>query len=83
MGRPSSSRIQKRSRPCLASAVQASLSAAVAFASDLSAVPRPPSVRYTELSSILQDEIHAAITGIKSAEQALNDACGRIDALGQ
>jgi uncharacterized protein (TIRG00374 family) len=48
-----------------------------------SAVPRPPSVRYTELSSILQDEIHAAITGIKPAEQALNDACQRIDALGQ
>jgi len=48
-----------------------------------SAVPRPPSVRYTELSSILQDEIHSAITGIKPAEQALNDACGRIDALGQ
>jgi uncharacterized protein (TIRG00374 family) len=48
-----------------------------------SAVPRPPSVRYTELSSILQDEIHAAITGIKPAEQALDDACGRIDALGQ
>jgi uncharacterized protein (TIRG00374 family) len=48
-----------------------------------SAVPRPPSVRYTELSSILQDEIHAAITGIKPAEQALNDACGRIDALEQ
>ena len=48
-----------------------------------SAVPRPPSVRYTELSSILQDEIHAAITGIKPAEQALNEACQRIDALGQ
>lgn len=47
------------------------------------AVPRPPSVRYTELSSILQDEIHAAITGIKPAEQALNEACQRIDALGQ
>jgi uncharacterized protein (TIRG00374 family) len=48
-----------------------------------SAVPRPPSTRYTELSSILQDEIHSAITGIKPAEQALNDACQRIDALGQ
>lgn len=48
-----------------------------------SAVPRPPSVRYTELSSILQDEIHSAITGIKPADQALNDACQRIDALGQ
>ncbi|HSN75871.1 MAG TPA: extracellular solute-binding protein [Anaerolineae bacterium] len=48
-----------------------------------SAVPRPPSVRYTELSSILQDEIHSAITGIKPAEQALNDACQRIDGLEQ
>lgn len=47
------------------------------------AVSRPPSTRYTELSSILQDELHAAITGIKSAEQALNDACQRIDALEQ
>ncbi len=47
------------------------------------AVPRPPSTRYTEMSSILQDELHAAITGIKPAEQALNDACQRIDALGQ
>ncbi len=42
MGRPSRSRIQKRSRPRFARATQASLSAAVAFASDLSAVPRPP-----------------------------------------
>lgn len=47
------------------------------------AVPRPPSTRYTELSSILQDELHSAITGIKPAEQALNDACQRIDALEQ
>jgi len=47
------------------------------------AVSRPPSTRYTELSSILQDELHAAITGIKPAKQALNDACQRIDALAQ
>ncbi len=47
------------------------------------AVSRPPSTRYTELSSILQDELHAAIAGIKPVEQALNDACQRIDALGQ
>jgi multiple sugar transport system substrate-binding protein len=45
------------------------------------AVPRPPSTSYTELSNILQEEIHSAITGIKPVEQALNDACGRIDAL--
>jgi multiple sugar transport system substrate-binding protein len=45
------------------------------------AVSRPPSTRYTELSSILQDEIHSAITGIKPAAQALNGACQRIDAL--
>lgn len=45
------------------------------------AYPRPPSTRYTELSSVLQDEVHAAITGIKSPQQALDDACRRIDAL--
>ncbi|MDW8319229.1 MAG: extracellular solute-binding protein [Anaerolineae bacterium] len=45
------------------------------------AYPRPPSTRYTELSSVLQDEVHAAITGIKSPQQALDDACRRIDEL--
>ncbi len=48
-----------------------------------SAVPRPPSTRYTELSSIVQDEIQSALIGVKQPEQALNDMCQRIDALGQ
>lgn len=43
------------------------------------AVPRPPSTNYAELSSILQEEIHAALTGIKPAADALNEACSRID----
>ncbi len=48
-----------------------------------SAFPRPPSTRYTELSSIVQDEIHAAITGIKPVQQALDELCQRVDALEQ
>ncbi|NJK80561.1 MAG: extracellular solute-binding protein [Chloroflexaceae bacterium] len=46
-----------------------------------SAAPRPPSTSYTQLSDIIQEEIHAALTGIKPVEAALNDACSRIDTL--
>ncbi|MFP4377965.1 MAG: extracellular solute-binding protein [Spirochaetales bacterium] len=45
------------------------------------ALSRPPSAQYTQLSSILQEEIHAALTDQKSPEQALSDATRRIDAL--
>lgn len=46
-----------------------------------SAKSRPPSVRYSQLSSILQGEIHAALTGGKSPRAALESANERINAL--
>ncbi len=46
-----------------------------------SAAPRPQSTSYTQLSDILQEELHSALTGIKPVEAALDDACSRIDAL--
>jgi multiple sugar transport system substrate-binding protein len=46
-----------------------------------SATRRPPSSNYAQLSDILQEELHAALTGIKPVETALDDACSRIDAL--
>jgi multiple sugar transport system substrate-binding protein len=48
-----------------------------------SALNRPPSSNYAEVSTILQEEIHSAITGIKTVEAALEDACTRIDAVEQ
>jgi multiple sugar transport system substrate-binding protein len=46
-----------------------------------SAAARPASTSYAQLSSILQDELHSILTGIKSVEQGLNDACAQIDML--
>ncbi len=40
---------------------------------------RPPSPNYAELSNILQEELHSAITGLKPARQAMDDACARIE----
>jgi len=40
-----------------------------------------PGVSYFECSDIVQDEIHAAITGIKTPKEALDDLCARVDAL--
>jgi multiple sugar transport system substrate-binding protein len=48
-----------------------------------SALNRPPSTNYAEVSTILQEELHSAITGIKPVQQALDDACERIDAAEQ
>ncbi len=45
------------------------------------ALSRPPSEDYAQVSAIIQEEIHSAITGIKPVETALNDACSRVDAL--
>jgi len=45
------------------------------------AVPAIPSPHYSSISTILQDELHLALIGIKPAEQALNDACQQIDAM--
>lgn len=47
------------------------------------ALNRPPSTRYAELSSILQEEIHSALSGTKPVEQALDDACARVEELGE
>ena len=45
------------------------------------ALNRPPSTSYAELSTIIQEEVHAALTGIKPASQAMDDACVRVDAM--
>ena len=46
-----------------------------------SAISRPPSTSYSELSNVLQEEIHTALTGGKSPRQALEDAQTRIERL--
>ncbi len=43
------------------------------------ALNRPPSPNYAELSTVLQEELHSALTGIKPATQALDDACTRLE----
>lgn len=45
------------------------------------ALNRPPSEDYAQVSTIVQEEIHSAITGIKPVETAVNDACTRVDAV--
>jgi len=45
------------------------------------ALNRPPSTNYAELSSIVQEELHSALTGIKPAQQAMDDACARVEAI--
>ena len=42
---------------------------------------RPQHPNYAQVSSIIQDEVHSALTGVKPVEQALDDACDQIDAL--
>lgn len=41
-------------------------------------VPRPVTPVYTEMSELLQVEIHRALTGQKSAAEALHDAAGKM-----
>jgi len=43
------------------------------------AANRPQSTRYSQLSQIIQDEIHAILTGGRGIEDGLNAACTRID----
>jgi multiple sugar transport system substrate-binding protein len=45
------------------------------------ALNRPPSTNYAELSSIVQEEVHSALTSIKPAQQAMNDACARVESI--
>jgi multiple sugar transport system substrate-binding protein len=42
---------------------------------------RPQHPNYAQVSTIIQDEVHAALTGVKPVQQALDDACAQIDAL--
>jgi len=44
-------------------------------------ISRPPAVRYAQLSSILQQELHAALTGQKSSEAALETVNRRAEGL--
>jgi len=45
------------------------------------ALPPIPTPYFAEMSVILAEELHSALTGIKAPERALNDACARIDVL--
>jgi multiple sugar transport system substrate-binding protein len=45
------------------------------------AAPRPLSTNYAQLSDILQEELHSALTDIKPVQDALDDVCSRIEAL--
>lgn len=47
------------------------------------AEPPIPSPYHTELADILSDELHAALTGIKQPQAALDAACSQIDAIQQ
>jgi ABC-type glycerol-3-phosphate transport system substrate-binding protein len=45
------------------------------------AVSAIPSPQYSQISTILQEELHLALTGVKSAKEALDKACEQIDNL--
>jgi multiple sugar transport system substrate-binding protein len=45
------------------------------------AIPPIPSPAFAEISVILSEEIHAALSGIKPAQAALDDACAQIDSI--
>jgi multiple sugar transport system substrate-binding protein len=47
------------------------------------AIPPIPSPKFADITSILSEELHAALTGLKAPEAALNEACAQIDALGE
>ena len=47
------------------------------------AIPPIPSPKFADITSILSEELHAALTGLKLPEAALNEACTQIDALAQ
>ena len=45
------------------------------------ALPPIPSPLFSQMSNVISEEIHSALTGIKAPAQALDDVCARIDAL--
>ena len=47
------------------------------------AIPPIPSPKFADIASILSEELHATLTDLKPAQQALDDACEQIDALGE
>ena len=47
------------------------------------AIPPIPSPKFADITSILQEEIHATLTDLKPAQEALDDACEQIDALAE
>jgi len=47
------------------------------------AIPPIPSPKFADIASILSEELHAALTDLKPAQTALDDACAQIDALGE
>lgn len=47
------------------------------------AIPPIPSPKFADIASILSEELHSALTDLKPAQQALDDACEQIDALGE
>jgi len=47
------------------------------------AIPPIPSPKFADITSILSEELHAALTDLKPAQAALDDACAQIDALGE
>jgi ABC-type glycerol-3-phosphate transport system substrate-binding protein len=40
-----------------------------------------PSENYGEVSDILQSEIHSALSGLTTPQEALDNACAAIDAI--
>lgn len=45
------------------------------------AIPPIPSPKFNEISVILQEELHSALSGTKAPQAALDDACTQIDEL--
>ena len=43
--------------------------------------PRPMHPKYPEISDILQEELHAALTQLKTPQEALDDAASRLETL--
>jgi ABC-type glycerol-3-phosphate transport system substrate-binding protein len=47
----------------------------------LTALAPMPSSNYGEVADILQTEVHSALSGLTSPQEALDNACAAIDAI--
>jgi multiple sugar transport system substrate-binding protein len=47
------------------------------------AIPPIPSPDFADITSILSEELHSHLAGLKPAQEALDDACAQIDALNE